>query len=1221
MKTNKHPVTPVRGFRNQRDQGFALIATISIMILMVLLAVGLLSLSTVALRASSEAAAMGTARANARMALMIAIGELQKHAGPDQRVTAMGGIVGDKVEQPNWTGVWSTQDDDGLPVWLVSGNELEDVGDLDELRSHPTGYQTPDSGPSEESVEIFKGIESGDTVNVSLVKVESDRPNAGQYGWWVSDEGSKARVDVQAPLEAASGSSLRLARAGSAQEPNFAEMGAELEALSDRSGELNKEKLASYGSVELVLDGDEAPRRFAHHLTAGGYGLPVNVVNGGMKTDLSVLFDKSQEGNRRLLENYLGAIPSPKKLTSNGAPIYQFTSVSAPDTFYLSPELSTERSTDVGPNWGNLYNYGKLWAHVGSGSAEPFSFDPHMVSDMRANTWAPYTKHNKGEYSKDVQHTNSSLAPILSVLQMGFRFTAREAPIPDTDPVVMGYQLQLQMKPLVGFWNPYNVKLRAAPKSMQWALYPHIRVNADTARIDQSDHRFSRVNRIRTDVWMRENWLQGGGVATADNQAGRRIKLETDAIDFEPGEFRLFSVEDRAKMERVNKLVPTWNETGGFDFDLKYSAASSGDGTFDQGEPGSPIIVPKGTKVFYGMAYLEDSVKPRTREYFGDEVFDGATSSYIQVGGSGNSHRVADIWQPMSESGRSMTDIQNGNTWTVPEPVFSIWVKSGGANGGSVPESSKLPVELIAQSPYHVGTWRFFSRTSSEAIPAERSAGSQRLRSWVDCNPRYGPMNPAWDGSKTKDQQANGFHFISPFIGGTFVTESWDSGPRGRGLVAEGQDENGSFPEAELVNGRYRGFGGLASTSAGVSNVPLFDVPRAPLVSLGQLQHAQVSRYGYEPAFPIGNSHASIHVPLDKTYVDDFAEFENFRMLDLSYSMNRSLWDDNFFSTIGVDYFDRDSSSLDDVLPFDELAGGELKLPNPRHLFIPIGGDESLDEIVGSSAGTGAKEISARIGILGAFNVNSTSIPAWKAVLASMEDFEFPVISEDGGSVSWEDEGGIRLPRFGHVMQSEGWSSSSGASDPAFWNGFREISDEELDELAVGIVEEVRARGPFRSFADFVNRDPESDDIDHQRMGAMQAALDRSLNAKLAGDVGDKVERPQGDTFSNAMSPEENTAAGYASYQLQGDVLQTLAPVLQVRGDYFRVRAVGQATDGSGNVTATAVCEAYVQRTANYIDPREEVHLGAEDLKQKINEKFGRRFEIASFKWLSTTEI
>ena len=75
-------------------RGFALVVTLSLMILLTIIAVGLLSLSSISLRASSAEQLNREARQNARMALMLAIGELQSATGPDQRVTAPAGIQG-----------------------------------------------------------------------------------------------------------------------------------------------------------------------------------------------------------------------------------------------------------------------------------------------------------------------------------------------------------------------------------------------------------------------------------------------------------------------------------------------------------------------------------------------------------------------------------------------------------------------------------------------------------------------------------------------------------------------------------------------------------------------------------------------------------------------------------------------------------------------------------------------------------------------------------------------------------------------------------------------------------------------------------------------------------------------------------------------------------------------------------------------------------------------
>jgi Tfp pilus assembly protein PilX len=88
MKPFIHP-------KNPPPKGFTLILTISLMVLLTLIGIGMLSLSAVTLRSSSQASINRVARDNARLAMMIAIGQLQKHAGRDTRITSPADIAGD----------------------------------------------------------------------------------------------------------------------------------------------------------------------------------------------------------------------------------------------------------------------------------------------------------------------------------------------------------------------------------------------------------------------------------------------------------------------------------------------------------------------------------------------------------------------------------------------------------------------------------------------------------------------------------------------------------------------------------------------------------------------------------------------------------------------------------------------------------------------------------------------------------------------------------------------------------------------------------------------------------------------------------------------------------------------------------------------------------------------------------------------------------------------
>ena len=220
-----HPAPCCSACPTQR-RGFALIATVSVMTLLVMIALAMLSLSTLSMRASRVGDARMEARANARLAVMIAIGELQKHAGPDQSVTARGAITGapdaSGTPLPNgWlTGVWPTlvvPEGDALGrdlalrrvskkgVYLVSGNEMHAV---DEADDYPAGYFTPASTPPSDAVVMGRFGSDGVEQTVRVPRVASGN---GAYAYWVEDEGVKARLDLTHPFEGSTEDTEKLA--------------------------------------------------------------------------------------------------------------------------------------------------------------------------------------------------------------------------------------------------------------------------------------------------------------------------------------------------------------------------------------------------------------------------------------------------------------------------------------------------------------------------------------------------------------------------------------------------------------------------------------------------------------------------------------------------------------------------------------------------------------------------------------------------------------------------------------------------------------------------------------------------------------------------------------------------------------------------------------------------------------------------------------------------
>lgn len=98
-------------------------------------------------------------------------------------------------------------------------------------------------------------------------------------------------------------------------------------------------------------------------------------------------------------------------------------------------------------------------------------------------------------------------------------------------------------------------------------------------------------------------------------------------------------------------------------------------------------------------------------------------------------------------------------------------------------------------------------------------------------------------------------------------------------------------------------------------------------------------------------------------------------------------------------------------------------------------------------------------------------------------------------------------------------------------------------------------------------------------------------------------------------------STGIPGWITQADVLQVIGPVISARSDTFRIRAYGECLDpNTGTPVARAWCEAVVQRMPEYVDGIDQMTDRPSDLTP-VNAKFGRRFKTVSFKWLSPDEI
>lgn len=178
------------------------------MILLTIIAVGLLTFSSISLRASNQGIAMAEARANARLALMVALGDLQYHLGPDRAVTASSRVLATSaaaVAKPNITGVWEPSWDfnpNGAPDygsektshfrrWLVSGADIAAAGSRDFITTGRTGKSIKLVGEGS----LGFGRTALGKVTACLVPASEFCGIQGSFVWHVSEGSVKPRMN------------------------------------------------------------------------------------------------------------------------------------------------------------------------------------------------------------------------------------------------------------------------------------------------------------------------------------------------------------------------------------------------------------------------------------------------------------------------------------------------------------------------------------------------------------------------------------------------------------------------------------------------------------------------------------------------------------------------------------------------------------------------------------------------------------------------------------------------------------------------------------------------------------------------------------------------------------------------------------------------------------------------------------------------------------------
>lgn len=185
----------------QRSRAFALLLTLALLSLTLLLLLGLVAVVRLEAEATSNTVELARARANARLAVRVAIGQLQRYAGSNGAVTARADVAGGTWANPAWTGVWHDGDAGGAVTWLVSGNENTPLA----LTPGLTLAGSDDIFLLKRNLATTEQARARRfTIEAALPGESTARP-VGRYAYWVSDESLKVSMNVRTDTSPPSG--------------------------------------------------------------------------------------------------------------------------------------------------------------------------------------------------------------------------------------------------------------------------------------------------------------------------------------------------------------------------------------------------------------------------------------------------------------------------------------------------------------------------------------------------------------------------------------------------------------------------------------------------------------------------------------------------------------------------------------------------------------------------------------------------------------------------------------------------------------------------------------------------------------------------------------------------------------------------------------------------------------------------------------------------------
>ncbi|MGC6455964.1 MAG: hypothetical protein ACON46_05485 [Coraliomargaritaceae bacterium] len=1141
---------------------------------------------------------------NAKLAAMLALGDLQRFTGPDQRVTARADIM---VEpdgialkgRGRWTGVWSSKADlydredilDGLderrPFWLVSGDN-PDSGDL--------------LAPS---VLVDLAIEGGSVMDKSNLGIDDsvqvpaeeilgrDGKASGRFAYWVSDEGVKARLDLEDPyLEEDNMDAAYYRRVV----PQVADptsvtgirgtqpLGASSSFWKMSGSKI--EKITSLENIPMMLEAilpegssqEGVNREFFHDFSVHSSSVLSDTKRGGLRRDLSNILasdDLPDDLRGPIFEPY-GGLPTP------GNP--------------------------GGPKWEQLADYFQLSESLSAGPVEMRMPSNDQVGIVPVVTRWNFLFHPFAGFIGD-----STLA---SAVGSG----------PREDPggwLVSDYEYSLGLFPLITLWNPYDRDLVLPEEGIglevSFMQYPKLLEKAGSRKVVVN---FPSIKwRGGSTYRYALQFVLQGGVTIP---AGR-------AMNFSPPVNSFISLDEPDQ----NVLVPgaTGSLIRGF---FTEPVGSTSDASF--------LNVPEGQRQAWNHSGKRTNPILALRNWSGRDMgmwiqtmnlYDLSEDSDFSIDGSnrfkslsfrGLNKNINQLNTRVIRLNRALLDVEAG---LLEEPLTfsSVIAPVGESKNLAESESVEISEEYL-----------FNYEDFTDRLLSGRHCGVSTVLKF--------PEVPI-DDRERKIHLLRQFNPTASFVSRQeFIDSKYKEGPWYT-MYTWGEKfslsrNNGDFSQDFLpgTDSLFAPLGWSNDEGLGSDRMVVYELPQAAPLNIGQLMHANLmnitendgipevsngSKYmNYKwysniqqpyaaPAYAIGNSEADVHIPLGQSKIaftgirHTSGNFYQGAHYDYSYELNDALWDGFFFSGINSEQ-------------------SSLPLPNARFDSWRAEGKPRMDRFEND------RLAAAQMVLKGGFNVNSTSVAAWESILGSMR--EINTLGEAPSDPKQLHNFSRFLAPFAPSSQSLP-SSNEGESLTA---GYRNLTDAQISVLAREIVVEIRnrcsvkdaqgRRYPFLSLSAFINRSLDTTTESFSYRGALQAAIDRAGINGMADESGlggdglwetSAVADLPNYGENNLQLESRPLAEGMLGYLTQADLLNKIGSILQARSDTFTVRSYGSAySQAFRGAPSGAYLEMIVQRLPVYVDPSDPPE---EQPRSPLNLEFGRRYKIVSTRWLESDEI